>query len=224
MKQLYYFKMSRLVSLCSRKVPLAAESLFSFSSSGTSSLSSQQSPSPTSVTSPLLPSPSNSLSYTATFPQSSSTAGVFSIRDAPQPLSLVSAPGKARNGTHKASRPHKEAEDSTVGSKKRKNSSLFSSSLSSPSSLFSTVDNHKRNGSSYHPTLQSSGGTAASPAKKKGLGRGGSGLWRSGDDWLSRSDGSQSHNSQSRWVMKAESECDLKSYIQEHQPQYNKLK
>ncbi|XP_018540668.1 ataxin-7-like protein 1 isoform X2 [Lates calcarifer] len=180
-----------------RKVPLAAESLFSFSSSGTSSLSSQQSPSPTSVTSPLLPSPSNSLSYTATFPQSSSTAGVFSIRDAPQPLSLVSAPGKARNGTHKASRPPKEAEDSTVGSKKRKNSSLFSSSLSSPSSLFSTVDNHKRNGSSYHPTLQSSGGTAASPAKKKGLGRGGSGLWRSGDDWLSRSDGSQSHNSQS---------------------------
>ncbi|XP_040885969.1 ataxin-7-like protein 1 isoform X2 [Toxotes jaculatrix] len=181
-----------------RKVPLAAESLLSLSSSsGTSPIASQQTPSPTSVTSPLLTSPSNSLSYTATFPQSTSTAGVFSIRDAPHTPTPISAPGKARNGTHKASRSSKDTEDSVARSKKRKNSSYFSSSLSSPSSLFSTVDNHKRNGSSYHPTLQGSGGTAASPARKKGLGRGGSGLWRSGDDWLSRSDGSQSHNSQS---------------------------
>ncbi|XP_039996271.1 ataxin-7-like protein 1 [Xiphias gladius] len=180
-----------------RKVPLAAESLFSLPSTGTSSIPSQQTPSPTSVTSLLLTSPSNSLSYTATFPQSTSTAGVFSVRDAQQPLTPISASGKARNSNHKASRPSKDTEDSVVGSKKRKNSSYFSSSLSSPSSLFSTVDNHKRNGSSYDPTLQCSGGTAASPASKKGLGRGGSGLWRSGDDWLSRSEGSQSHNSQS---------------------------
>ncbi|XP_074482335.1 ataxin-7-like protein 1 isoform X2 [Sebastes fasciatus] len=54
----------------------------------------------------------------------------------------------------------------------------------------------RRNGSSYHPTLQGSGGTAANPARKKGLGRGASGLWSGGQDWLSRADGSQSHNSQ----------------------------
>ncbi|XP_045928202.1 ataxin-7-like protein 1 isoform X1 [Micropterus dolomieu] len=171
-----------------RKVPLAAESLLS--SSGTSPVSS--------VTSPLLSSPSNSLSYTATFSQSASMAGVFSIRDAAQPIGQVSTPGKARNGTHKASRPSKDIEDS-VGSKKRKNSP-YSSSTSFPpssSSLFPTVDNHKRNGSSYHPILQSSGGiSATTPARKKGLGRGGSTLWSSRDDWLSRAEGSQSHSSQ----------------------------
>ncbi|XP_029018619.1 ataxin-7-like protein 1 isoform X1 [Betta splendens] len=178
-----------------RKLPLAPESLFS--SSGTSPVTSQQSPSPTSTPSPLFSSPSNSLSYTATFPQSTSTAGVFSIRDPPQPL------GKARNGTHKASLPSKDFQDSVVASKKRKNSSYSPSSLSSSStssssssSLFPAVDNHKRNGSSCHKTLQGSGGAAASPAKKKGLGRGGSGLWHSADDWLSRSVVSQSHNSQ----------------------------
>ncbi|XP_023273715.1 ataxin-7-like protein 1 [Seriola lalandi dorsalis] len=173
-----------------RKVPLAAESLLSHSSSGTSSVTSQRTPSPTSLTCP---------SYTVTFPQSTlATAGVFGIREASQPLTAISTPGKARNSTHKASRPPKDTEDSAVGYKKRKNSSYLSSSLtSSPSSLFSSVDNHKRNGSSYHPTFQGSGGTAASQARKKGLGRGGSGLWRSGDDGLSKSDGSQSHNSQS---------------------------
>ncbi|XP_035535244.1 ataxin-7-like protein 1 isoform X1 [Morone saxatilis] len=177
-----------------RKVPLASESLLSLSSSGTSPVTSQQTPSPTSITSPLLSSPSNSLSYTATFPQSASM--VFSIRDATQPVAPVSALGKARNGTHKASRPSKDMEDSVVGSKKRKNSSYSSSTSFSSSSLFSTVDNHKRNGSSYHPTLQGSGGAAATPARKKGLGRGGSGFWSSGEDWLSRTDGSESHNSQ----------------------------
>lgn len=176
-----------------RKVPLAAESLLS--SSGTSPVSS--------VTSPLLSSPSNSLSYTATFSQSASMAGVFSIRDAAQPIGQVSTPGKARNGTHKASRPSKDIEDS-VGSKKRKNSPYSSSTSfppsSSSSSLFPTVDNHKRNGSSYHPILQSSGGiSATTPARKKGLGRGGSTLWSSRDDWLSRAEGSQSHSSQNRW-------------------------
>lgn len=182
-----------------RKVPLAAESILSLSSSGTSPITSQETPSPTLSTSPLLSSPSNLLSYSATFPQSASTAGVFSIRDPPQPLIPVSTPGKARNGTHKASCPSKDIQDSVVGSKKRKNSSYSSSSLSSSSlssSLFPIVDNHKRNGSSYHPALQDSGGTAAPSARKRGLGCGGSGLWHSRDDWLSRSDGSQSHNSQ----------------------------
>ncbi|KAL7370898.1 hypothetical protein ABVT39_013744 [Epinephelus coioides] len=180
-----------------RKVPLAAESLHSLSSSSTSPLTSQQTPSPTSITSPLLSSPSNSFSYTTMFPQSASMAGVFSIRDAPQPIAPVSAPGKARNGTHKASRPSKDTEDSVVGSKRRKNSSYSSSSSFSPS-LFPTVDSHKRNGSSHHPTLQGSGGAAATAARKKGLGRGGSGLWSGAEDWLSRADGSQSHNSQNR--------------------------
>ncbi|XP_062299328.1 ataxin-7-like protein 1 isoform X2 [Scomber scombrus] len=186
-----------------RKVPLAAESLFSLPSSGTSSFTSQQAhpPSPTSITSPVLTSPSSTFSYTANFPQSASKAGVFSVRDAQQPLAPATAPGKARNGTHKASRPSKEIEDSVVGSKKKKNPSSSSTSFSFSSSLFPTVDNHKRNGSSYHPTLQGAGGTAATPARKKGLGRGGSGrggsrLWSSGEDWLSRADGSQSHNSQ----------------------------
>ncbi|XP_070785469.1 ataxin-7-like protein 1 [Enoplosus armatus] len=181
-----------------RKVPLAAESLLSLSSSGSSPVTSQQTLSPTSVTSPVLSSPSNSLSYTAPFPQSASMAGVFSIRGAAQPVAPVSALGKARNGTHKSSRPSKDMEDSVVGSKKRKISSYSSSSSSSfsSSSLFPTVDNHKRNGSSYHPTLRGSGGTAATPARKKGLGRGGSRLWSGGEDWLSRADVSQSHNSQ----------------------------
>lgn len=177
-----------------RKVPLAAESLLSLSSSATSTITSQQAlpPSPTSVTPPLLSSPSNPFSYTASFPHSVSLAGVFSIRDAPQPLAPVSALGKARNGTLKSSCPSKEMEDSEVGSKKRKYSS---SSFSSPS-LFQTVDNHKRNGSSYHSTIQSSGGTAATAARKKGLGRGGNRFWSRGEDWLSRVDGSQSHSSQ----------------------------
>ncbi|XP_044199453.1 ataxin-7-like protein 1 isoform X2 [Thunnus albacares] len=182
-----------------RKVPLAAESLLSLPSSGTSSITSQHPSSPTSITSPLLTSPSNTFSYTATFPQSASKAGVFSIRDAQQSLAPVSTPGKARNGTHKASRPSKEIEDSVAGSKKRKNPS--SSSFSFSCSPFPPVDNHKRNGSSYHPTLQGSGGAAATPARKKGLGRGGSGrggsgLWSRDEDWLSRADGSQSHNLQ----------------------------
>ncbi|XP_069376101.1 ataxin-7-like protein 1 isoform X2 [Paralichthys olivaceus] len=172
-----------------RKVPLAADSLLD--SSCPSSVTSQQTSCVT--------SPSNSPSYTATFPQSTTTAGGFSIRDAAaQAHAPISSPGKASNGTHKTSRPSKDTDtDSAAGCKKRKNSSYFSSSLSSPSSLILTVDNHKRNGSSYHPTSQGSGGAAASPARKKGLGRGGSGLWRSGDDWLSRSEGSQSLISQS---------------------------
>ncbi|XP_008277112.1 ataxin-7-like protein 1 isoform X2 [Stegastes partitus] len=176
-----------------RKVPLAAESLPSLSPSGSSSssITSQQTPSPTSVNSSLLASASNSLSYTATFPQSASTAGMFSIRDSTQ----VFSPGKARNGSHKASRPSKDTEDPAVGPKKRKNSSYSSSSFSS-TSLFPTVDNHKRNGSSFHSTLQGSAGATASPARKKGLSRGDGGLWSGSEDWLSRADGSQSHNSQ----------------------------
>ncbi|XP_041833574.1 ataxin-7-like protein 1 isoform X2 [Melanotaenia boesemani] len=175
-----------------RKVPLAAESLPSLSPSGTC-VSSQPAPSPNSIASPLLTSPSNTLCYTATFPQSASTAGLFSVRDSPQ--AQVFKLGKARNGTHKASRPSKDTEDPLVAPKKRKNSSHTSSSLSS-SSLFPTVENHKKNGSSFHPTLQGSGAIGASPARKKGLGRGDNGLLSSADDWLSRADGSQSYNSQ----------------------------
>ncbi|TMS02993.1 hypothetical protein E3U43_020973 [Larimichthys crocea] len=122
-------------------------------------------------------------------------AGVFSIRDTAQPAAPVSTLGKARNGTHKGSRPSKDMEDPAGGCKKRKNSSFSSSSFSS-SSFFPNVDNHKRNGTSYHPTLQGSGGASATPARKKGLGHGGSGLWSGGEDWLLRADGSQSHNSQ----------------------------
>lgn len=181
-----------------RKVPLAAESLLSLSSSssssGTSPLTSQRTPSPTSVTPPLFSSPTNCLSYTASFPQSASTAGVFSIRDAPQPVAPVSALGKARNGTHKASRPSKDTDDSVAGSKRRKNSSYSSSSSSSfSSSSLLTVDNHKRNGSSYHPTIKSAAGTQV---RKKGLEHTGSGLWSSEEDWISKTEGSQSHNSQ----------------------------
>nr|XP_043876504.1 ataxin-7-like protein 1 isoform X1 [Solea senegalensis]XP_043876505.1 ataxin-7-like protein 1 isoform X1 [Solea senegalensis] len=181
-----------------RKVPLASDSLLPLSSSGPSSVTPQQTSSPTSVASPLLVSPSDSLFCTAASTQS--TAGVLCV----QAHAPISTPGKARNSAHKTSRPSKDKEDSDVGSKKRKNSSFFaasSSSLSSPPpSLCLTVDNHKRNGSSYHSTLQSSGAAAAaaSPFKKKGLERGGgSGLWHGGDDWLSRSDASQSLNSQS---------------------------
>ncbi|XP_068587477.1 ataxin-7-like protein 1 isoform X2 [Cebidichthys violaceus] len=180
-----------------RKVPLAADSLLSLSSSGTPPAALQETPSPSSAASSHLSATSNSLSHPATFPQSASTAGMFSIRDAPRPVAPVSAPGKARNGTHKASRPSKDTEDSAVGAKRRKNSSHPSSSSSSssfsPSSLFLTVDNGRRNGSSYHPALQGSGGTAANPGRKKS---GGSGLWSSGEVWLSSADGSQSHSSQ----------------------------
>ncbi|KAM3587928.1 uncharacterized protein V6R79_017462 [Siganus canaliculatus] len=183
-----------------RKVPLASESVLSLSSSSTTPITSHQTPPPTPVSSPPLSSPSNSLFYTATFPQSTSTGRVFSIRDAAQPTAPVSSPAKARNGTHKASRLSKDLEDSVAGSKTRKNPSCsFSSfsSSSSSSSLYPSVDNLKRNGSSYHPTLQSSGATAATIARKKGPGGGGSGLWSSGEDWLSKAGGSQSHSSQS---------------------------
>lgn len=180
--------------MCFRKVPLAAESLASPPLPGASSVSSQQAPSPTALTSPVFSSPSSTLTYTAAFPQSASTAGVFNVRDSPQarPQPLTS---KARNGLHKAGRSSKDMEDLALGPKKRKNSSHSSSSFSS-SSLFQTVDHHKRNGSSFHPTLQGVGATAVPPARKKGPGHGDSGLLSSSDNWLSRVDGSQSHNSQ----------------------------
>uniref|UniRef100_A0A1A7YLV1 Ataxin 7-like 1 n=1 Tax=Iconisemion striatum TaxID=60296 RepID=A0A1A7YLV1_9TELE len=173
-----------------RKVPLAAESLPSPSLSGTSS---QQVPSPIAASSPTFSSPSNT--YTATFPQSASTAGVFNVRESPQPRTPSLSSGKARNGSHKASRPSKDSEDPIIGLKRRKNPS-HSSTSSSPSSLFQAVDDHKRNGGSFHSPLQGLGVAAASPARKKGAGHGDSGLLSCSDDWLSRVDGSQSHNSQ----------------------------
>ncbi|KAM6895853.1 ataxin-7-like protein 1 isoform 1-T1 [Xenentodon cancila] len=178
-----------------RKVPLAAESQPSLYPSGTSSVTTQQTPSPASLTSPLVTSPSNSLSYTATFSQSASTVGMFNIRDSPQPHNQVSTLGKARNNTHKTSRPSKETEDPAVGAKKKKNSS-HSSFL--PSSSFQTVDNYKRNFSSFHSTLQSSGVMAASTNKKKRHSRGDGGSLSSSDDWLSRADGPQSNSQNSR--------------------------
>lgn len=190
-------KESKIFSPRFRKVPLASESLLSLSSVGTSPVTSQHAPSTASVTTPLLSSPSNSLLYTATFPQSTSTAGVFSIRDPVQAALPVSPLGKSRNGVHKASRPSKDLEDSISGSTKRKNSS-HSSSFSSPF-LFPTVDNHKRNGSSYHPSLQGSGAAPGAAAKKKG-GLGHGGLWSSGEDLLSKAEGSLNHNSQNRLV------------------------
>ncbi|XP_055009633.1 ataxin-7-like protein 1 isoform X2 [Boleophthalmus pectinirostris] len=168
-----------------RKVPLAAESLQTPSSSSSSSSSQQPyPPSPLSGSSPVSTPPSNS--YTSTFPQ---TTGVFNIRDAPLSHSQT-ALGKAGNGTHKSSRQSKVTEDSLVGSKKRKNSTFYSFS-----SLFPAVDNHKRNGSSHHPTLQGAGGTVATPARRKELGGGGGGLWSGAEGWMSRSEGP--HNSQS---------------------------
>lgn len=185
---------SSFSSPCFRKVPLAPESLLSLSSSSssTSPITSQPPPSLASVTTPSS-SPANSLFYNATFPQSASAAGVLSIRDAAHPAPSVSASGKSRNGAHRASRPPKDAEDTMAGSKKRKNNSC--SSAFSPSYLFPSPDNHKRNGSSYHPTPQGLGGVVV-PARKKGLG--GGGLWSSRESLVSRGEGSQSHNSQYR--------------------------
>ncbi|XP_037552070.1 ataxin-7-like protein 1 [Nematolebias whitei] len=174
-----------------RKVPLAAESLCSPSLPGTSSVSSQQAPSPTTLTTSVFSSPSSTLTYTAAFPQSASMSGAFNVRGSPQPRPQPLA-SKARNGLHKAGRSSKDMEDLALGPKKRKNSS---SSFSS-SSLFQTVDHHKRNGSSFHPTLQGLGVTAVPPGRKKGPGHGNSGLLSCSDNWLSRVDGSQSHSSQ----------------------------
>lgn len=181
-------------------MPLASENLLSLSSSssGTSPITSQPPPSLASVTTPVS-SPSNSLFYTATFPQSASAAGVFSIRDAAQPAPSVSAMGKSRTGAHRASRPPKDVEDTIAGSKKRKNNSC--SSAFSPSYLFPSTDNHKRNSSSYHPTPQGSGAAATGmmPSRKRGLN--GGGLWSNREGLMSKAEGSQSHNSQSRWEL-----------------------
>ncbi|XP_007579283.1 ataxin-7-like protein 1 isoform X1 [Poecilia formosa] len=157
-----------------RKVPLAAESLPSNSTSVAASVTAHQAP-PAAV----LSSPSNSLTYTTSFPQSASAAGLFGVRD---------SPGKARNGSHKAGCSPKDS-DAPAAAKKRKNSSHPPSS-SSPSP-FQTVDAHRRNGSSFHQTFQGFGAARASSAKNKGP-RAGSGLLSSSDDWLSRAE--QSHN------------------------------
>nr|XP_033930683.1 LOW QUALITY PROTEIN: ataxin-7-like protein 1 [Pseudochaenichthys georgianus] len=138
-----------------RKVPPAPESLHSLSSSGTSPVSSQ--PSPSSVPLP----PLSSLSH---IPPSASTVGALGLRVAPV---------RARNGTHKAPPPSsKDTEDS--GAKRRKHASSF----------FPTVDNLRRNGSSHHPTLQSSGASAAGRKKGLGRGGVWSGGedWLSRDD------------------------------------------
>uniref|UniRef100_A0A8C6SEY1 Ataxin-7-like protein 1 n=1 Tax=Neogobius melanostomus TaxID=47308 RepID=A0A8C6SEY1_9GOBI len=163
-----------------RKVPLAAESLQS--PSGFSSSQHFHPPSPLSGSSPVSTPPTNC--YTATFPQ---TTGLFSIRDAPLSHTQT-ALGKAGNGTHKSSRSSKVTEDSSVGSKKRRNNTFYPFS-----SLFPAIDDHKRNGNSHHAPLQGGGGTVATPARRKELGAGGGGLWSSAESWMSRADGS--HNS-----------------------------
>ncbi|XP_054655970.1 ataxin-7-like protein 1 isoform X2 [Dunckerocampus dactyliophorus] len=161
-----------------RKVPLAAESLPSHSPSDASSGASQQAhpPSPTPDACPFLTSSSGSVSCSISQP---APAG-FTFRDA-----HVSTLGVSRHGTHKAGRLPKEREDSIAGTDIRKNSSCS----------FPTVDTHKRNGSSYHPTLQKSGGPAATLARKKGHGPEGNGLWSYSDHWLTRTEGSHSRNS-----------------------------
>ncbi|XP_072310982.1 ataxin-7-like protein 1 isoform X2 [Eucyclogobius newberryi] len=165
-----------------RKVPLAAESLQTRSCSS-ASLSQQPypPPSPVSGSSPVSTPPSNS--FTAAFPQ---TTGVFNMRDAPLSHTQT-APDKAGNGVHKLSRQSKVTEDSLVGSKKRKNSTFHSFF-----SLLPSVDNHKRNGSSHHPTLQGAGGTVATPARRKVLGGGGGGLWSGAEGWMSKAGGTPS--------------------------------
>ncbi|XP_061617466.1 ataxin-7-like protein 1 [Phyllopteryx taeniolatus] len=158
-----------------RKVPLAAESLSSLSPSGGTS---QQAPlpSPPSDTRPPLTTPSSSISCGPSFPHPISSPRSLTFRDAPQPISTL---GASHHSAHRASRPTKEREDSFVGAK-RKNSSYYCSF---------------RNGTSYHPPLQASGGPDATLARKKGHGREGNGLWSYSDHWLSKADGSRSHNS-----------------------------
>ncbi|XP_028306719.1 ataxin-7-like protein 1 isoform X1 [Gouania willdenowi] len=161
-----------------KKVPPASESLLSSSSSS----------SPASLTSP----PYTSLSYTAAFPQSSSTAGLFHIRDSPQ--AHANLLGKARTGPPKPPRTPRNSEESAIGAKKRKTPSpLFSSST-----LFPVVNHHKKNGNSFHPALHGSEKLGSSPSRKKGLVRGDAGLWNSSEDWLNRADGSQNHNTHNR--------------------------
>nr|XP_057934605.1 ataxin-7-like protein 1 isoform X2 [Doryrhamphus excisus] len=160
-----------------RKVPLAAESLHCLSPSGAPSGTSQQAhpPSTTSDSCPPLTSSSGSVSRSI----SQSAPAGFTFRDA-----HVSTLGVCRHGTHKASRLAKEREDSIAGTDVRKNSSCS----------FPTVDTHKRNGSSYHPTLQKSGGPASTLARKMGHGPEGNGLWSYSDHWLTKTEGSHSRN------------------------------
>ncbi|XP_077957974.1 ataxin-7-like protein 1 isoform X2 [Gasterosteus aculeatus] len=173
-----------------RKVPLAPESLVSLSSSGTSPDASPQTPSPSPATASHIRPPSNSLSRPAAFPPGTSTVGTLGVRDAARLVAPVSAPVKAHNGTRRDSWPSKDSEDCVSGSKRRKPPSHPSSSFS-PSSLPPTVDNVRRNGASHQPTLHASG---RAEDRKRG---GATGLWSGGEDWLSRADRPQSHNSQS---------------------------
>ncbi|XP_061922568.1 ataxin-7-like protein 1 isoform X1 [Entelurus aequoreus] len=149
-----------------RKVPLAAESLPSASPSGTSQQAHPPSPKSDTFT-----STSNSVSCGVSL----SAPGGVTFRDA-----HVSTLAVSRHSAHRASRLTKEREGADV----RKN----------PSCSFPTVDTHKRNGTSYHPTQQRSGGPAATPARKKGHGPEGNGLWSYSDHWLTR-EGSHSHSS-----------------------------
>lgn len=170
-------------SPCFRKVPLAPESLLPLPSSGSSPVSSLAPPPLASVTAPVS-TPSNSLFYTASFPQSASAAGAFSA----QP----SAPARPRNGAPRAGRPPKDAEDAMAASKKRRNNSC--AAAFPPPFLFPSADDQKRNGGGggYHGAPQGSG----TPAGKKGAG--GAGLWSSREDFLSKTEGSQTHSSQYR--------------------------
>ncbi|XP_056133840.1 ataxin-7-like protein 1 [Lampris incognitus] len=181
-----------------RKVPLAAESPLS------SAVTPQPpaSPSHTRLTPPPPPLPSPSsfppisdpFSCSASFPQSTTTAGAFSARDPPKPLALFTTPGRPRNGTHKPSRPFKEREDSLAGAKRGKTASFASFSSSSSSSSSPSGDNHKKNGSSYHPVFTACGERAVTPGRKKGLVREGSRQESGAEDWRSRADGLQSYS------------------------------
>ncbi|XP_061770298.1 ataxin-7-like protein 1 isoform X3 [Nerophis ophidion] len=154
-----------------RKVPLAAESLPSASPSGTSQLAHPPSPKSDTFT-----STSNPVSCGVSL----SAPGGLTFKDA-----HLSTLGVSRHAAHKVSRLTKEREDSRLGADVRKNSSCS----------FPTVDTHKRNGTSYHPTQQRSGGPGATPARKKGHGPEGNGLWSYSDRWLTRAEGSHSRSS-----------------------------
>lgn len=151
---------------CSRKVPLAAESLHSLSHSGAPRQAPP--PSPTSDACPPLTAPSGS-----SFPPLPSSPGGLISRDPPQPIPALSA---SRHGALRASRPTKEREDSIAEAKRKNSSCSF------------------RNGTgAYHPPPQASAGSDAAARKKGHRGRaGGNGIWSYGAHWFTKA-GQSSH-------------------------------
>ncbi|XP_061662658.1 ataxin-7-like protein 1 [Syngnathoides biaculeatus] len=158
-----------------RKVPLAAESLASLSPSGVTSQRAAL-PSPASDTRLPLTASSGSVSCGTSFPHPASLPRSLTFRDTPQPVSTL---GASQHSAHRAGRSTKEREDSFAGAKRK----------------YSSYSCSFRNWTSNHPPSQGSGGPDATPARKKGHGREGNGLWSYSDHWLSKADCSRGHNS-----------------------------